>query len=530
MPGRQYCLYDVSKRGGSDASRSNDDHPFPAKKRPMQPYTIVIGLEVHTQLLTRTKLFSGCVNRFNPDAPNTQTDPVTLGLPGSLPVMNRLAFRLSLRTAMALNCEIARFTKWDRKQYFYPDLPKGYQISQYDLPFSRNGYLEIDSDLGTELKRIRINRVHLEEDAGKNMHDESGRGGDSLVDLNRAGTPLLEIVSEPDLNSAYEARRYLEELRLLLTYLGVSDCNMQEGSLRCDANVNLHVRADSGETIATPIVEIKNMNSIRGVEAAIQYEVERQYQHWRKTGEKLGDVPKQTRGWNADRGTTFAQRGKEEASDYRYFPDPDLVPVTVSEALLTEIREELLEFPQAKKQRFQTEYLLSNYDAGVLVDQGQVYADYFETVARTCGDGKQAANWVTQDVQRELNERGLSIDRFWISAPVLGTLLQRIVSGELTNKGAREVFAAFLEQSPDGPTVADVDRLIEEMGLKPVTDSRAIETLIDAILDRNEKIVADVKGGKQQAAGPLIGQVMKELKGADPKQVRELLLARIALR
>ena len=206
----------------------------------------------------------------------------------------------------------------------------------------------------------------------------------------------------------------------------------------------------------------------------------------------------------------------------------DLLPV--SEALLTEIREELLEFPQAKKQRFQTEYLLSNYDAGVLVDQGQVYADYFETVARTCGDGKQAANWVTQDVQRELNERGLSIDRFWISAPVLGTLLQRIVSGELTNKGAREVFAAFLEQSPDGPTVADVDRLIEEMGLKPVTDSRAIETLIDAILDRNEKIVADVKGGKQQAAGPLIGQVMKELKGADPKQVRELLLARIALR
>ncbi len=495
-----------------------------------QPYQVVIGLEVHTQLLTRTKLFSGCINRFNPEAPNTQTDPVTLGLPGTLPVMNRTAFRLALRTALALNCEIARFTKWDRKQYFYPDLPKGYQISQYDLPFSRNGILAVDSDLQDDPRQVRINRVHLEEDAGKNMHDETGRGGDSLVDLNRAGTPLLEIVSEPDLRSAYEARRYLEELRLLLTYLEVSDCNMQEGSLRCDANVNLHVTDPQGATIATPIVEIKNMNSIRGVEAAIQYEAERQYKHWQQTGQKLGDVPKQTRGWNADRGTTFAQRGKEEAADYRYFPDPDLVPVTVSEELLVEIRGELLEFPQEKKQRFQQEYQLSEYDAGVIVDQGRSYADYFETVARDCGDGKQAANWVTQDVQRELNERGLAIDSFRISAPVLGTLLQRIVAGELTNKGAREVFAVFLDESQPLPEVPDVDRVIEAKGLKPVTDSHAITAIIDAVLDRNAKIVADVQGGKQQAVGPLIGQVMKELKGADPKQVRELLLKQIAQR
>ena len=319
----------------------------------MADYRIVVGLEVHVQLLTQTKLFSGCINRFNPDAPNTQTDPVTLGLPGSLPVMNRKAFELSVKTAMALNCEIARFTKWDRKQYFYPDLPKGYQISQYDLPFSQRGYLDVVSDLQEDLKRVRINRVHLEEDAGKNMHDESGRGGDSLVDLNRAGTPLLEIVSEPDMNSALEARNYLSELRLLLTYLGVSDCNMQEGSLRCDANVNLHIPQPDGTHIATPIVEIKNMNSIRGVEAAITYEAKRQYKEWQKTGEKFGEVAKQTRGWDADKGTTFAQRGKEEAADYRYFPEPDLVPLRVSDWCERIV---LPELPDARHNRFMEEY------------------------------------------------------------------------------------------------------------------------------------------------------------------------------
>ena len=496
----------------------------------MQPYKIVIGLEVHTQLLTETKLFSGCINRFNPDAPNTQTDPVTIGLPGSLPVMNHKAFRLALRTAMALNCGIARRTKWDRKQYFYPDLPKGYQISQFDLPFSHDGYLDIDSDLTEDVKRIRINRAHLEEDAGKNMHDESGKGGDSLVDLNRAGTPLLEIVSEPDLNSAYEARRYLEEMRLLLLYLGVSDCNMQEGSLRCDANVNLHITNDAGETIATPIVEVKNMNSIRGVEAAIIYEVKRQYKHWQKTGEKIDDAPKQTRGWDADKGTTFAQRGKEEASDYRYFPDPDLVPVTVSEELIAEVQAELMEFPQAKKIRFQNEYQLSEYDAGVIVEQGQIYADYFETVATTCGDAKQAANWMTQDVLRELNERSLAIEDFFLPAIVLGTLLKRIVDQSIANKGAREIFACFCETPETIPVEADVDRLTEEKGLQLITDTGAMEGVIDAVIDRNGKVVDDVKGGKQQAVGPLIGQVMKELKGADPKTVRAMLIERILAR
>ncbi|MFN5531472.1 MAG: Asp-tRNA(Asn)/Glu-tRNA(Gln) amidotransferase subunit GatB, partial [Planctomycetaceae bacterium] len=283
--------------------------------------TTIIGLEVHVQLQTRTKAFCGCTTAFNPDQPNVQTCPVCLGLPGSLPVLNREAFRLAVKTALALNCSISPYTKWDRKQYYYPDLPKGYQISQYDLPFSQDGFVDLEA-IETEkesqpARRVGIIRAHLEEDAGKNSHDETGHGADSRVDLNRAGTPLVEIVSQPDLRSPAEARRYLEELRLLLTYLEVSDCNMQEGSLRCDANVNLHIHTDDGHKIATPIVEVKNLNSFRNVELALVYEEQRQLEQWRKTGQKLGDVAKETRGFDAARGVTFAQRGKEEAADYR---------------------------------------------------------------------------------------------------------------------------------------------------------------------------------------------------------------------
>src|SRR5579872_2318942 len=364
--------------------------------------TTVIGLEVHVQLLTQSKIFCGCSAAYNPTQPNVQTCPVCLGLPGSLPVMNRHAFELAVKTAMALNCDIPSFTKWDRKQYYYPDLPKGYQISQYDLPFSEDGWLEIELDSQSgEKRRIGIIRAHLEEDAGKNLHDESGRGTDSQVDLNRAGTPLLEIVSQPDLRSPAEAKQYLEELRLLLTYLGVSDCNMQEGSLRCDANVNLHIHQEDGHKIATPIVEVKNLNSFRNVELALEYEVKRQLEEWQKTGKKLGEVAKETRGWDAVRGATFAQRGKEEASDYRYFPDPDLVPVTVATEFLDAIRATLGEFPADRRRRYMADYALSEYDARVIVDQGQAFAEYFEEVAGLCGDGKQACNWVTQDVLRE---------------------------------------------------------------------------------------------------------------------------------
>ena len=290
----------------------------------------IIGLEVHVQLATHTKLFCGCINQFG-GAPNTQTCPVCTGTPGTLPVMNRQAFHLALLTAVALNCEIPQFTKWDRKQYYYPDLPKGYQISQYDLPMSQNGYLEIsDSKCAFEPKQIRITRAHLEEDAGKSMHDEVAGKADSRIDLNRTGTPLLEIVSEPDMRSPAEAKAYLTELKLLLTYLGVSDCNMQEGSLRVDANINLHIDSPDGK-IATPIVEVKNMNSFRAVERAIDYEIDRQYDVWEETGKTIQEEAKTTRGWDDQKEQTFLQREKEESADYRYFPDPDLLPVRLPE-------------------------------------------------------------------------------------------------------------------------------------------------------------------------------------------------------
>jgi aspartyl-tRNA(Asn)/glutamyl-tRNA(Gln) amidotransferase subunit B len=494
-------------------------------------YTTVVGLEVHVQLLTRTKLFCGCVNRFNPTQPNVQTCPVCLGLPGSLPVMNRQAFELALKTGLALNCKIPAITKWDRKQYYYPDLPKGYQISQYDLPFSSDGWLEISTDSkAPESRRIGIIRAHLEEDAGKNFHDETGRGGESLVDLNRAGTPLLEIVTKPDIRSGAEAHAFLDELKLLLTYLEVSDCNMQEGSLRCDANVNLHIADPNGGTIATPIVEVKNLNSFRGVEQAIEYEAGRQFEQWKKTGKKFGEVAKETRGWDAERGATFGQRGKEEASDYRYFPDPDLVPVTIEEAWREQIRASLAEFPAAKRKRFETEHHLSHYDASVIVAQGRPFADYFERVAAACGDAKQAANWLTQDVLREMKERQLTIERFSIPADVLGALLQRVVARKITVNSGRIVFAALLERSVDSqpPGIEAVDAIIAEKSLAITSGAIELAPIIDAVLAANAKIVADVKGGKQQAIGALIGQVMKQAKGADPQVVREMLQSRIA--
>ena len=491
-------------------------------------YTTVIGLEVHVQLLTNSKLFCGCVNKFNPDNPNVQTCPVCLGLPGALPVMNRRAFDLSLETAIALNCQIAGFTKWDRKQYYYPDLPKAYQISQYDLPFSHDGWLDVKVEGESETARIRIIRAHLEEDAGKNIHDESGRGGDSQVDLNRTGTPLLEIVSEPDIRSAAQARKYLEEMRLLLTYLGVSDCNMQEGSLRCDANVNLHIH-DGDERIATPIVEIKNMNSFRNVEMAIDYEVDRQVRLWNESHKTIQEESKQTRGWDASRGVTFAQRGKEEASDYRYLPDPDLVPITVEPSKIEFIKAAMCELPAVRRDRFQTEFDLSLYDASVVIDQGIALADYFETVAKGCGDGKLAANWVTQDVMREINERNLEIGEFGITADVLATILQRIANKAITTKSARDVFAELLSESDGGQTV-DVDRVdavIEAEGLGVEADSGKIDSVIETIIANNEAVANDVRGGKLQAVGPLIGQVMRELKGADPKNVREMILNKL---
>jgi aspartyl-tRNA(Asn)/glutamyl-tRNA(Gln) amidotransferase subunit B len=494
-------------------------------------YTVVIGLEVHVQLKTRSKLFCGCSTEFQVDAPNTQTCPVCLGLPGSLPVMNRRAFELSVRTALALNCRIAEFTKWDRKQYYYPDLPKAYQISQYDLPFSSAGWLQIAADESDQAPRkIRITRAHLEEDAGKNVHDESSRRGDSMVDLNRTGTPLLEIVSEPDLRSAAEARRYLEELRTLLLFIDVSDCNMQEGSLRCDANVNLHVHQPDGSHVATPIVELKNMNSFRNVELAVEYEVKRQAAQFQKTGQKLGDVPKQTRGWDADRSVTFAQREKEESSDYRYFPDPDLVPVVLTPAEIEEARRQLPETPAARRDRFHSQLGLSLYDASVIIDQGPEMTAWFEDVATRCGDGKTAANWVTQDILRDLNAAGTSLSEFPITPEILGTLLTCITTERITTKSARDVYAAIKEAAATGATIAaaDIDRIITERKLEIIRDTGALQAAIASVIAAKPQVVADVKSGKVAAAGPLIGMIMKQVAGADPKSVREMLLQAIA--
>ena len=491
-------------------------------------YTVIIGLEVHTQLKTKSKLFCGCANEFNPDHPNTQTCPVCLGLPGALPVMNRYAFDLSLRTALALNCNIPHFTKWDRKQYYYPDLPKAYQISQFDLPFSEHGWLEIANDEEDgPVRRINITRAHLEEDAGKNVHDESGRGGDSCVDLNRTGTPLLEIVSEPDLRSASEARRYLEDMKTLLLFLGVSDCNMQEGSLRCDANINLHIHNDDGSTTATPIVELKNMNSFRNVEMAIDYEVKRQHKEFRDTGRTIDDAPKVTRGWDAARNVTFAQREKEDSSDYRYFPDPDLVPVVLTESEIEAVRQALPETPAVKRDRFQSEFGLTEYDATVIIDQGPEVTAYFEAVVSACGDGKTAANWVTQDVLRDLNASDAGIEDFPITSDILGTLLKWIADDRLTNKSAREVYALLKRTAESGGAISetDVETLAAEREI--VRDTGALQAAIAAAIASRPEAVVDVKAGKLQAVGPMMGMVMKQVGGADPKEVREVLIRMI---
>ena len=480
------------------------------------PYTTVIGLEVHVQLQTKTKLFCGCPTTFGA-APNTQVCPTCLGLPGSLPVMNRRAFDLALRSALALNCKIASFTKWDRKNYYYPDLPKGYQISQYDLPFSSDGFLEVIDPKGAFSRRVGIIRVHLEEDAGKSMHDETAGTADSRIDLNRAGTPLCEIVSEPDLRSPQEARAWLNELKLLLVYLGVSDCNMQEGSLRVDANVNLHIPQSDGKLSKTPIVEIKNMNSFRSVERALIYESARQWEDWQTTKAELGTMPKQTRGWDDAAGVTRAQRHKEESSDYRYFPEPDLVPVTVSDDHITAIRQEMGEAPTVLRTTLQERWNISSYDADVLVNQGRDLVDYFEELAHLVGEGKVASNWMQQDILRTLNERGESILAFPVRPATVADIIRRIANGDFDTSRGREIFSGVLAS---GKEVSDV---IASMGITAVNEDDLV-SLCKELIAANPKIVADVKGGKEQAAGGLIGQAKKKNPNVNPGKVRQTCL------
>jgi aspartyl-tRNA(Asn)/glutamyl-tRNA(Gln) amidotransferase subunit B len=501
-----------------------------------EPYKIVIGLEVHVQLLTKTKLFCGCKNQFGLP-PNTATCPVCLGLPGALPVMNEQAFKLALRAALALNCQIANhpgyprgFTKWDRKNYYYPDLPKNYQISQYDLPFSHDGWLEINvgganpgrKTGGDETKRIGIIRAHLEEDAGKNLHDESGKGGDTFVDLNRTGTPLLEIVSKPEMNTPEEAMAFLEEIRLMLREIGVSDCEMQEGSLRCDANVNIHVpvigaqhAAERTDYHATQLVEIKNLNSFRAVGRAIAYEAKRHYEEYLKDTKgqfRFGKMLKTTAGWDDARGVTVVQRHKEEAADYRYFPEPDLVPVVVSEAQIAEARAATGELPQAQRKRLVAEYGLSAYDAQVLTAKGRPTVAYFEAVAKALGDGKGASNRMSDLVYPALAERKEEITAFPIDAAGFADFICR---GPTNSQDRRDVFKIMLDK---GVTLSEAEGIA---GIKKVDESVLREAAKQAIAE-NPKAVADFKKGKDAAKMSIIGAVMRANKGAPNDVVRRL--------
>jgi aspartyl-tRNA(Asn)/glutamyl-tRNA(Gln) amidotransferase subunit B len=480
------------------------------------PIKTIIGLEVHVQLKTQTKLFCGCSTQFGAP-PNTQVCPVCLGLPGALPVMNEQAIELAVRAGLALNCSIPPITKWDRKQYFYPDLPKGYQISQFDMPICADGFLElIDPADPDQVCRIGILRAHLEEDAGKSMHDEAAGHSDSRIDLNRCGTPLLEIVSQPDLRSAAEAKTFLSELKLRMTHLGVSDCEMQEGSLRVDANVNLHIDVH-GQTIATPIVEVKNMNSFRSVERAIEFEIDRQYDLWEETGKTIRDEAKTTRGWDDAAGKTFLQREKEESADYRYFPDPDLLPVRIPPERVEAIRQGLGEMPAQIRSRLQGQYGIKPYDADVIVNQGRPFIEYFEQAATRSGDGRRASAWIQQDVLRTLNDRQIDIEAFPISADTLGDLIGRVVSGALDNSRARDVFSHLLSNP------SSVEQAIGSLGIQAV-DGGEIDALCREILEANRNIVDDYRNGKQQAIGSLIGQAKQKNPNANPKLVRETLL------
>lgn len=468
-------------------------------------YEPVIGLEVHAQLLTRSKAFCSCSTAFGSE-PNTQTCPTCLGLPGALPVLNEEAVRLAVRTALALGCSIRPKSVFARKNYFYPDLPKGYQISQFEEPFSDHGHLEIEVGDAKERKKIGILRVHMEEDAGKNIHD---RGDESIVDLNRSGVPLVEIVGDPDLRSAAEASEYLRSLRDILVFLGVNDGNLEEGSFRCDANVS--IRKKGTEKFGTR-VELKNINSFRFVEKAIEYEIRRQ----EAVIESGGRIVQETRGWDEKEGKTFSLRSKETAQDYRYFPEPDLRPLLLDDAFVAKVRAEMPELPREKRERFVSEMKISSSAAGVLTGHPRVAA-FFEEAATLHGDPVKVANFVQNDVLREVVTHGLSAD-IPVSARQVSELLKLVDSGKISGKQAKEVYAKIVktERSP-----AEV---VEELGMVQVTDSAAIEALVVQIVEANPKQAESLRGGKLGLMGFFVGQVMKQTNGsASPAVVNDVL-------
>ena len=467
----------------------------------------VIGLEIHAQLATKSKIFSGSSTAFGA-APNTQANLVDLGYPGVLPVLNQQAVRMAVRFGLATGSTIARRSVFARKNYFYPDLPKGYQISQYELPVVQSGSLDVVLEDGT-VKRIGITRAHLEEDAGKSLHEDFH--GLSGIDLNRAGTPLLEIVSEPDMRSAKEAVAYMKKIHTLVRYLEICDGNMQEGSFRCDANVSVRPK---GQAKFGTRAEIKNLNSFRFVERAINYEVERQID----LIEGGGKVVQETRLYDPDRGETRSMRSKEEANDYRYFPDPDLLPLAIDEAMIEAVRSTLPELPDEKAARFVAEHGLSAYDAGVLTASREI-ADYYETVVKGLGgQHKLAANWVMGDLSGALNKDGLEVGQSRVAAPALAQLLARIGDDTISGKIAKEVFEAMWTEGKGA------DEIIDARGLRQITDTSAIEQAIDEVMAKNPQQLADYRSGKDKLFGFFVGQVMKATQGkANPAQLNELL-------
>jgi len=479
---------------------------------PAGEFQPVIGLEVHAQLLTRSKIFCGCSTQFGAE-PNHHTCPVCLGMPGVLPVLNRRVVEFAIRTGLALGCAIRQTSLWSRKNYFYPDLPKGYQITQYDRPICEFGKLKIDAAQGE--KEIRIRRIHMEEDAGKNVHDPAA--GRSLVDLNRAGVPLLEIVSEPDLGSSEEAAEYLKSLRDILVYIGVNDGNMEEGSFRCDANVSVMRK---GSTQLGQRTELKNMNSFRFVRQAIDFEIARQVE----LIESGGTVVQETRLWDVQKNETRPMRSKEDAHDYRYFPEPDLPPLHVPDALIQQISAILPELPRAKLSRFQAQYGLPAYDAKILCGDPAL-ADYFELCARDYKEYKKLSNWFLGELLRLFKEEGGLVSTLKFTPSQFISLLNSVDRGEISTNSGKEVFAAMFRTGKDPAAI------ISEKGLAQVSDTAQLETVVDEVIAKNPDEVQKYKAGKAQVFGFFVGQVMRAMKGrANPALVNELLKKKLNAR
>ncbi|MCC5465143.1 Asp-tRNA(Asn)/Glu-tRNA(Gln) amidotransferase subunit GatB [Pelosinus baikalensis] len=476
-------------------------------------YEIVIGLEIHTELKTNSKIFCGCSTKFGSEQ-NTNVCPVCLGLPGVLPVINEKVVEFAIKAGVALNCEILPFSKFDRKNYYYPDLPKNFQTSQYDLPIAVNGHLDIE--VNGETKRINITRIHMEEDAGKLVHSGAtiSSSDSALVDYNRTGVPLLEIVSEPDIRSAEEARAYLEKVKAILEYLDVSDCKMEEGSLRCDANISLRPH---GQAALGTKAEIKNLNSFRSVQRGIEYEVIRQ----EEILDDGGRVIQETRTWDENKGITASMRSKEQAHDYRYLPEPDLVPIVVDPARVAEIRANLPELPDARRQRLMNDYGLSEYDAGIITSSKAV-ADYFDQSVQNNGDAKVVANWLMGEVSKHLNSEGITILDCPVSPKQLTELLTLIEKGTISNKIAKTVFEEMWTSRKDAEVI------VKEKGLVQISDSSEIVAIVESVIAANPQSVADFKAGKDKAIGFLVGQIMKQTKGrANPDMVNTLLRERL---